>query len=125
MPLPNAISFSNSETGCIKTVYYANERIFTYGVEDSFNIGEAEDMDHLLDRYIDFTEKPFINRYYKTQKRWNSESFLLGVMESRYNICVRSNEDIRMQKLRKLGHTYVYSTGVKSDPSWIQINPQA
>jgi len=63
-PFPpiNSINFGNLSRSCLGTIYYPNNVIFPQGAEDSFNIGETAAMDHLLDRYVDLTTKPFIYR---------------------------------------------------------------
>ena len=71
------------------------------GAMDSFNIGLTEDMDHLLDRYVDFTTLPFpelvpvstgiskpVNTTSGAMRKWMAEDFLVGLMRTRYNICI-------------------------------------
>jgi hypothetical protein len=121
-PLPDKISFAGVTSWCNKTVYYPNPYVFIQGAEDSFNIGEAEDMDHLLDRYVDLTTKPFIYRGWRNHNFWNSESYLGAVMEERYHVCFRNYDDIWMVVIRTPTHQTNYTKEpVPGDDEWVKI----
>lgn len=79
---------------CIGHILYANKVIYKSGNEDWFNIGLAEHMDRLLDRYIDFISTPFIHNSHKAW--WDLENHLVGLMTFRYKVCMGPNGDIWM-----------------------------
>ena len=99
----STLSFSTGSTTtlCTKRAFCPNTKLMNNGAMDSFNIGLTEDMDHLLDRYVDFTTLPFpelvpvssgtskpVNTTSLAMRKWMAEDFLVGLMRSRYNICI-------------------------------------
>lgn len=106
-PLPplDKLTFRDPNSkDCPSTVYFPNGQIFYISGEDSFNIGYAEDVDKVLDRYIDLIAKPFIQSNYGRSRSWSSESNLQAILKQRYNICLISYFDIWMAKMRVIGY---------------------
>jgi hypothetical protein len=126
IPLPNQINFQG-DNSCSKVIYHSNPSLLAVGAEDTFNIGEAEDMDHLLDRYVDLTTKPFIYRSWRNYHYWNSESYLLALLEERYHICLRHHDDIWMLVLRKPDHPKVTydKDPLQGDNLWTKLNAES
>jgi hypothetical protein len=124
MPLPNQMNFTCYDSTCAKIIYYPNPKILTVGSEDTFNIGEAETMDHVLDRYVDLTTKRFIKNRWRTRPFWNSESFLIALLKEKYNVSLRSHNDIWMLVLRKPDHPANTRDrdSVPRDNKWLQLN---
>eukprot|EP01038_Epipyxis_sp_PR26KG_P005261 gene5261-7310_t len=87
---------------CRSMIYYANKHIYKSGNEDWFDIGLTEDMDHLLDRYVDFVSTPFLSSSHKAW--WDLEDHLTGLMHSRYGVCMGPKDDIWMVVIRKIQH---------------------
>jgi hypothetical protein len=89
----------------------------TNGAEDSFNVGYADDMDHLLDRYVDFTTYPYPDA---SIRQWNAEQYLVGLMKVRYNLCLQWLADIWMVPLRSNSKFHGYTpTGQRWEPTKI------
>lgn len=84
---------------CVATVYCPNHYIYGNGAEDSFNMGLAEDMDKILDRYVDFTQYPFVYRA-SNKGHWDLEDHLLGVLE-KYKLCFKSESALWLVVIRK------------------------
>jgi hypothetical protein len=85
------------------SVQFANCEVFgscSGGVEDTFNVGLADDMDHYFDRYVDLTEKEFIYAPFSEYKWWNPESWMIGLLKVRYNISVEMNNEFRVIVVR-------------------------
>eukprot|EP00981_Chlorochromonas_danica_P013738 scaffold6806_cov177-Ochromonas_danica.AAC.10 len=103
-PFPDlsVFDFGPTSPGTDGTIYYANRAIYNNGNEDWFNIGRAADMDHLLDRYVDFISLPPL---YITNKPWFTlEQNLLGIMQIRYKIALTHHIDIWMVVIRVVNH---------------------
>lgn len=83
-------------------IYFANKRVYNNGNEDWFNIGRAEAMDHLLDRYLDFISQPLLH---SSSRAWFTlEENLVGTMRQRYNIEMGYHDDIWMVVIRVAHH---------------------
>lgn len=124
MPLPHQMNFTGDEH-CPKVIYHPNPGIMAVGAEDTFNIGESDDMDNLLDRYVDLTTKPFIFRRWRDIRDWTSESYLMALMEERYHICLRSLDAIWMVVLRKPSHTKpIDKETISGEEVWVRLNSQ-
>jgi hypothetical protein len=93
-PRLSTLDFGPSSQHCQGTILYANKHIYKSGNEDWFNIGLASDMDHLLDRYIDFVATPFLSSSRKPW--WDLEDHLTGLMQQRYKVCMRPQDNIWM-----------------------------
>ena len=66
LPLVSQMDFSGgNKPECLTHILYANKVIYKSGNEDWFNIGLAEHMDKLLDRYLDFISTPFVHNSHK------------------------------------------------------------
>lgn len=105
---------------CKRNIYFANKVIYKNGNEDWFNIGYAEDMDKLLDRFVDLTSSYFIHNsphYY-----WDLENHLLGLMEYRYKICMNWYFDIWMVVIRKQFHTMNSWKPPKNNNQWSELS---
>lgn len=80
------------------SIQYPNCKVFgncETAAQDSFNFGISTDMDHYFDRYIDMTQKPFLLSPFKNYKWWNSESWMEGLMNKRYNVSLDMNDDFK------------------------------
>ena len=99
-PRLSELKFRSETGGCKKTIYYANKYIHKNGAEDWFNVGLAEDMDHLLDRYIDFTSTPFGTNELAKGNHYDAEDYVVGLMRDRYNICMTWESTIWMVVIR-------------------------
>ena len=90
-PLPSLsrFRFDHGQSGkaCKSTIYYPNAKVG--GHADHFNIGLAHDMDHLLDRYIDFTTTKFEQAAHFNKEYWDLEDHLEAVLLSKYQICLQ------------------------------------
>ena len=117
----NTLSFSTGSTTtiCTKRIFCPHAGLMVNGAMDSFNIGLAEDMDHLLDRYVDFTTLPFpellptsksnANATTTAVKKWMAEDYLVALMRTRYNICIVSAPDILMVTIRSKSRNHQYT----------------
>jgi hypothetical protein len=104
-PFPplDSIDFSKRTGNLIGTIYYASRTIYSNGNEDWFNIGLAEHMDHLLDRYEDLISKPLL---FASRKAWYTlEDILVGTLGQRYNISLGWHPDIWMVVIRVAHHS--------------------
>ena len=105
-------------TGC-STIIYPNKAIMRGGGEDSFNVGYTEDMDHVLDRYLDFISLPISLGY---SVNWTAETYLINSMRNLYNICFTWNPGIWMVPIRSNAVTHISRTPISQlwRPSAIQ-----
>lgn len=103
-PLLSAMDFKPTPTCPNGQIWYANKVIYKSGNEDWFNIGTTETMDHLLDRYIDFTTLPHVANW-RGKDHWDLEDNLIGVME-RYGVCMNWYYDIWMVVIRRQNHAF-------------------
>jgi hypothetical protein len=111
------LKFNATEAGGCRTIIIPNKAIMTNGAEDSFNVGYADDMDHLLDRYVDFTTYPYPDA---SIRQWNAEQYLVGLMKVRYNLCLQWLADIWMVPLRSNSKFHGYTpTGQRWEPTKI------
>jgi hypothetical protein len=95
--------FRDTSPNCRKHIYYASKRIYNNGNEDWFNVGLAEDMDHILDRYIDFTTEIFY--WTKPGKIYfDLEDHLVVTMASKHHTCMSDYPEIWMVVIRVNGH---------------------
>jgi hypothetical protein len=123
MPLPYQLDYTCSDSTCSKIIYFPNPGILQIGAEDTFNIGEAEAMDHVLDRYVDVTTKSFIVSRWRNHRYWNSESFLIAMLKERYNVSLRGHNEIWMLVLRKPDHPNTMDRDTVSGKNiWLQLN---
>ena len=107
-PLPNLTTFEfnygpqyhpDGKLKCSSTVYYPNKAVG--GHNDWFNIGLAKDMDHVLDRYIDFISTSF-EEIYPFGTQWNLEDHLEYLMLNKYSICLSHAIEIWMVAIRSI-----------------------
>jgi hypothetical protein len=96
--------FRDSSPNCHKHVYYANKKIYNNGNEDWFNVGLAEDMDHVLDRYVDITTEIFYGLR-PGKNYFDLENHLVETMAEKYHICMSDYYDVWMVVIRVKGHT--------------------
>lgn len=99
-PSIESFSFIENSKKCDKIIYFPSPYIFGVAAEDSFNFGEAGDMDHLLDRYLDLLTSPYrFGRIPSIPRHlWNSEGHLLGMLEKN-RICLKEHGDIWIAKM--------------------------
>jgi hypothetical protein len=105
-PFPplSALDFG-PKAGCPNgQIWYANKVIFKTGNEDWFNIGTTQNMDHLLDRYVDFISLSHVANW-RGKDHWDLEDNAIGVME-RYGVCMNWYYDIWMVVIRKEHHGF-------------------
>lgn len=121
-PFPELLSlpFGGKEGICKSTILYANKIIYKPGCEDFFNIGKTEDMDFLLDRYLDFISSPFIRS--STTPKWDLEHHLLGLLQQRYNICMEWFPEIWIVVIRTAIHHHNSWLPKENTMQWKKIN---
>lgn len=108
-PFPGIASLNfgprgTKETDCKSTIYWCSRWIGGYN--DWFNVGLTADMDHLLDRYVDFTSTYFDFVSNNGRKWWwDLEDHFEALMRGKYNICLESGPDIWMVVIRRKGHS--------------------
>jgi hypothetical protein len=129
-PLPSLdrLNFRDpTSKDCPANVYFPNGQIFYISGEDSFNIGYAEDVDRVLDRYIDLITLPFISSNYGRSPTWSSESNLQEILKQRYHICLVSYFDIWMAKMRRVDYskTNLITKPSKIHSDWKLMPPAA
>lgn len=103
-PLPlslGEIKFSDDK--CKGIIYFPLTMFYIFGSQDSFNIGLADDMDIVLDRYVDLTTKPFKYRPWGNHGFWSSESYLYALLEERYSLCLNEMNDLWVVLIHKNG----------------------
>lgn len=85
-------------------------------------MGEAKAMDKLLNRYLDLISSPFIYQRYRSLEIWNSESYLIGLMQQKYHICFESALQVWFVLIRLYNHATptVRSVPVNND-TWIEL----
>ena len=94
-PPLSSIQYRKGEQHLIKV---ANKMIYKNGYQDSFNLGLSEDMDCLLDRLIDFTEKKF-HIYFPLKTHWDLENHLEDLMRT-HNMALSEEGNIWMKVIR-------------------------
>ena len=120
-PALNTIKFiGGSRRNCNTTIYFANKTIYRNGNEDWFNVGLAQDMDILLDRYLEFIATPFIHN--SRHDWWDLENHLIGVVEIRHRICLDWLADIWMVVIRKENHNYNTWEPKKNENQWKELS---
>eukprot|EP01039_Chlorochromonas_danica_P009091 gene9091-10034_t len=121
-PFPDlsAFDFDATSPGTNATIYYANRAIHNNGNEGGFNIGRADDMDHLLDRYVDFIS---LSHLISTSKPFSLEQNLLGIMQVRYKIAMVHHKDISMVIIRVANHHTTTSSSMPPKQSdWEEMS---
>ena len=120
----NDLNFNKDMDGCA-TIVYPNKAIMRGGGEDSFNVGYTEDMDHVLDRYLDFISLPNSVGY---SSNWTAETYLINSMRNLYNICFTWNPGIWMVPIRSNAVTHISRTPVSQlwrptaiENQWIEV----
>jgi hypothetical protein len=101
IPDPNTFPFNKpsvmSSSRCSKKIFMPENSVFGYGVQDSFNFGEAVDMDDLLDRYMDHSIKPSI---VGPNQQWSSEYYVATLISTQYGVRLMGNERFLMSLAR-------------------------
>jgi hypothetical protein len=124
-PLPDITNLifiaTNQHNQCLtgqRIVYYPN--LQTYGetvVEDKLCIGEADAMDHVLDRYVDLTEKVSLS-----DRNWTSDSHMRRMLNERYNICLLEHPNIfATTMIRKDDDADIKPVRLQVD--WVEVKP--
>lgn len=119
-PLLSVFNFGAIPPNSDGTIYYASRHIYNNGNEDWFNIGRAIDMDHLLDRYLDFISLPLLH---SSSRSWFTlENSLVGTLGQRYRINISQHDEIWIVVIRIAGHTY--NTWLPPPPSvvWTELS---
>lgn len=101
-PEPDTLNFGPLHAGSVGTIYYANRHIYNNGNEDWFNIGLANHMDILFNRYLDFTSEPLLHSSHKDH--FTMENFLEEMLGIRYNLALTGYDDIWMVVIRVAHH---------------------
>jgi hypothetical protein len=96
---PNLATSTFPKVNTSFRLVFAGKRRVRSQLIDMFNVGLAEDMDHLLDRYQDLTgNSDFFGQY---QGGWTVESHLVFLMHQKYNICVADSPLIWADAVRE------------------------
>ena len=103
-PFPTFDRLNFTGDGCGKIII-PSKKFMRFCAEDCFNVGCARDMDHLLDRYIDFISLP----YPEPNCKWGGESFVEKLMMIRYNVTLESNSDVQMLQIRSQSEEHRYT----------------
>lgn len=91
---------------CKTKILFSSLAIFRMGNPDWFNVGLASDMNHLLNRYLDFVYEPF-PKALQNKKEWILEEHLMALMQEKYGVCLHDAKNILMIVVRKIGHAKV------------------
>jgi hypothetical protein len=121
-PFPDisVFDFAGRDARNVGTIYYANRRVYNNGNEDWFNVGRAEHMDHLLDRYIDFISLPLLH---SSSRAWFTlEESLVGTMGIRYGITMGNHNDIWMVVIRNAHHAINTWTPPPNPLVWKEVS---
>lgn len=124
-PIPdiNTLNYGSTKSTCNKTVYYSNKAVT--GHSDWFNIGLAEDMDHVLDRYIDFIATDFIWVNPKNSNKWwwDLEDHFERLLHDKYSICIEPAIDIWMVVIRRADHKLLSKIKPKDSVNdWVDLS---
>lgn len=126
VPSPETYKFDHSDPNCKgKAIYYPYEPIFGVSAEDSFNFGEAKDMDHLLDRYMELVAEPFqfFQNIRSKTMQWNSEYHLKGLLQTKYNSCLIQHGDMWMLKVRRSDYARPWDPPTHIKQDWMKMEP--
>lgn len=122
-PFPPLASMDfNPKQGCPGgQIWFANKVIFKTGNEDWFDIGKADSMNHLLDRYLDFISDSFqVNK--RGKNHWDLEDNLIGIME-KYGVCMAWYYDIWMVVIRRIDYRGLNTWLPPHEPNqWVDLS---
>lgn len=117
VPLINTINFG-PVADCNSSVSFGT----IYYNEDWFNIGKSDDMDCLLDRYLDFTTNPLTAQILDTPiKGWHAEGFLVRLMKAKRNACLVDNPDLEVAMIRKSKGHWHNQYYPPAQPKWEKV----
>ena len=93
---------------CTRKIRFASWDGYAGGNEDWFNVGLADDMDVLLNRYTDLTTHPRGNEetdffYPPGPLKWSAEHYIVNVAREK-GICLEHEPSIHMAPVRVLNH---------------------
>lgn len=121
-PFPDLEAFDFNGRGSTPNgfIFFANKRVYNNGNEDWFNIGRAENMDHLLDRYNDLISMPILH---SSVRAWFTlEENLVGTMGQRYGIGMGYHNDVWMVVIRVAYHTINTWEPAQNPLVWKQLS---
>ena len=123
-PIPNlnTLNFGSTDSNCNKTVYFSNKAVT--GHSDWFNIGEAADMDYVLDRYIDFIATDFEWIQSNSNKGWwDLEDHFERLLLDKYSICIKDAIEFWMVIIRRADHQLLAKTKPKDNQyDWVDLS---
>ena len=113
MPRFNELNFSATQPGGCRKILHMNKAVNANGAEDMFNVGHADDMDCVLDRYIDLVSRPLPfagpPKAGMPRQSWNAEKFLQRLLETRYHLCLKADNRIEMSPVRSRSKFHPYT----------------
>lgn len=108
----------------MKRLFFASFAHHGPSTEDSFNIGEADDMDKILDHYLWLISEPIIED--PDWDRWINEKNQILTLRIRHKLCLTEHRDIAIVKMRRRDiDPYVTRFEHKPqryDSNWISMN---
>lgn len=121
-PNITSLNFGSTKSSCQSTVYYSNKAVT--GHSDWFNIGLSQDMDYVLDRYVDFISTDFVWVPPAGAKWWyDLEDHFERLLLDKYKICVESADDIWMVIIRRADHTYLTKNNpIEKKYDWVDLS---
>lgn len=131
LPSYENMALRNSTPGaeCPKSILFPNPILYGAGSWDSFNVGFAEDMDKLLDRYMELISTSFIPESIEKHigQKWKTEVHLKHMLKLRYGICLNPDLDNWMWLTRTYNHK-MYMAGFvppsKVLNNWVDMRPE-
>lgn len=115
-------SFRSTRPSCSSIVYFASKPTGGQGIEDSFNLGLARDMDIVLDRYQEMITGSCESCAKHRLNTWNSELDLNYTLWNSH-ICLESNDDIIVTKTRHRFYRRPLDKVVEDNAyDWVQMN---
>jgi hypothetical protein len=125
-PLPplTDFAFRNSSPDCKRgTIYYPNITLFGYSAIDSFNIGQANDMDKLFNRFVYLATEPLEVMWPKMKQNhhWNSERHIRHMLWAMFGICMRTHPNFLATKIRRNNHTKPLTNIPRVGEDWVVL----
>ena len=108
---------------CESTIRISSRKAYPGGLEDSFGIGRAADMDYRLSDYVQFTQGNYSENKWLMLggEPWNHEGFLSGYLRLR-RICLQQDDRIRMVIVRLKNHVAHAANAEKPPHASIEEN---
>lgn len=132
-PFPNLTAFNFGPTAgkaCDSTIFYPNSKVG--GHNDWFNVGLTAGMDHLLDRYLDFTTTRFDKWQHTDWKGtagivqhrsyWDLEDHLETLLLFSYRICLEWYDELWMVVIRPAVQNHENLLPIERKYDWKELS---